>query len=630
MFLLMLRCGLRISEVAELQLADLYLDEAAAAHGRPRQGLQGALRLPLSPGRAALRAYLAERPPAPSDYVFLSYLGDGMSTTAIHKRLMVYRERAGVHLTAHRLRHRFANDLLTADVPVTSIQKLLGHRWLETTQVYVDANDRQVQDDYYAASGRNWRAGNEPHQESHHRRRALRRRPPPVPRQPAAARLPHAPAHRRLAAGERRPAGALPRVAAQRRRQRPSRPTSSTSPWPATPWASTSSPIPRSTSTPTWSKALDYVKAKRLSDEWTDMCRVALEKFRRFLRQERGLPEAPPGPPDLSRQQAGLPDWLVEQLDALPAPDAAQLAPGPPGRPDPPLLERPRPPVALAGRGARRRSSSHDLRRKYLLDYVDHRLAAGLRRFGHQQRPALSSAAFLRFLQEPGLRGSPGPVPRPQPQAARQPAQVPDRRAGAPAARRDRGPGSAGRHSWPRSATPCSTGRPSTCCGRAACAWARWRSCAWKTWIWPGAGSRAQGQRPARPDGVPDRHRRGGLRAYLAVRGMGPTDHLFLYRNEPLSKDLVRDRIKAAGERVGVKVYPHRLRHTCATQLLNAGCRVTSIQKFLGHKRLNSTMIYARVHDRTVAEDYYAAMEAVEKRLEVGLPPEAGSRRDHR
>jgi hypothetical protein len=30
---------------------------------------------------------------------------------------------------------------------------------------------------------------------------------------------------------------------------------------------------------------------------------------------------------------------------------------------------------------------------------------------------------------------------------------------------------------------------------------------------------------------------------------------------------------------------------------LNAGCRVTSIQKFLGHKRLNSTMIYARVHD---------------------------------
>jgi hypothetical protein len=44
---------------------------------------------------------------------------------------------------------------------------------------------------------------------------------------------------------------------------------------------------------------------------------------------------------------------------------------------------------------------------------------------------------------------------------------------------------------------------------------------------------------------------------------------------------------------------------------------VTSIQKFLSHKRLNSTMIYARVHDQTVADDYYSAMERVEQRLLV-------------
>lgn len=49
------------------------------------------------------------------------------------------------------LRHSFANDLLNADVPITSIQKLLGHRWLETTQIYVQANDRQVAADFYAA-----------------------------------------------------------------------------------------------------------------------------------------------------------------------------------------------------------------------------------------------------------------------------------------------------------------------------------------------------------------------------------------------------------------------------------------------------------------------------------------------
>jgi len=79
---------------------------------------------------------------------------------------------------------------------------------------------------------------------------------------------------------------------------------------------------------------------------------------------------------------------------------------------------------------------------------------------------------------------------------------------------------------------------------------------------------------------------------------------------------------------VGVKVYPHRLRHTCGTQLLNAGFRVTSIRKFLGHKRLNSTMIYARVHDRTVVEDYYAVMERIKQGLlvpverDVDSPPE--------
>jgi hypothetical protein len=68
---------------------------------------------------------------------------------------------------------------------------------------------------------------------------------------------------------------------------------------------------------------------------------------------------------------------------------------------------------------------------------------------------------------------------------------------------------------------------------------------------------------------------------------------------------------------VGVKVHPHRLRHTCATQLLNAGCRVTSIQRFLGHNKLNTTMIYARAHDKEVAQDYFKAMESVERRMEI-------------
>jgi len=154
MFLLMLRCGLRISEVAGLQLVDLYLDESPprlVANGKGSKERS----VYLSPqAERSLRAYLTERPAIPCDFVFLSYQGDGMSTTAIHKRLMRYREQAGVDLTAHRLRHSFANDLVNAEVPVTTIQKLLGHTWLETTQAYIAANDPQVQADFYAACER--------------------------------------------------------------------------------------------------------------------------------------------------------------------------------------------------------------------------------------------------------------------------------------------------------------------------------------------------------------------------------------------------------------------------------------------------------------------------------------------
>jgi site-specific recombinase XerD len=152
MFSLMLRCGLRISEVAQLQLVDLYLEEALprlVANGKGSKERS----VYLSPqAERVLRAYLGQRPLVSSPYVFVSYLNEGLSTTAIHKRLMHYRHQAGVDLTAHRLRHTFANDLVKAKVAVTTIQKLLGHTWLETTQNYIKANDIQVRADFERAS----------------------------------------------------------------------------------------------------------------------------------------------------------------------------------------------------------------------------------------------------------------------------------------------------------------------------------------------------------------------------------------------------------------------------------------------------------------------------------------------
>ena len=61
-------------------------------------------------------------------------------------------------------------------------------------------------------------------------------------------------------------------------------------------------------------RGLGYVQAKRLSAEWTGMCRNALAKFRTFLRQQRGAAEVALRPLNHQRYCADLPDWLVQEL----------------------------------------------------------------------------------------------------------------------------------------------------------------------------------------------------------------------------------------------------------------------------------------------------------------------------
>jgi site-specific recombinase XerD len=103
------------------------------------------------------------------------------------------------------------------------------------------------------------------------------------------------------------------------------------------------------------------------------------------------------------------------------------------------------------------------------------------------------------------------------------------------------------------------------------------------------------------------------LRMYLAMRG---TDQLggfvFVRNGMPLQKNFIAKRLNRIGEQIDVYVSPHRLRHTFATQLLNVGCKVTSIQRLLGHTNLNTTMTYARAFDRTVMTDYFTAIDILE------------------
>lgn len=98
------------------------------------------------------------------------------------------------------------------------------------------------------------------------------------------------------------------------------------------------------------------------------------------------------------------------------------------------------------------------------------------------------------------------------------------------------------------------------------------------------------------------------LRVYLAGQPADSGESLFTYRGRPLSLSYCGARLKIYGKRCGVVVTPHQLRHSCATLLLNAGASVLTVQATLGHRYLDTTLGYARLYERTVADDYCQAM----------------------
>jgi len=105
------------------------------------------------------------------------------------------------------------------------------------------------------------------------------------------------------------------------------------------------------------------------------------------------------------------------------------------------------------------------------------------------------------------------------------------------------------------------------------------------------------------------------IQVYLQDNPRHPSDPLWLQKNgNPISPEWLRSCLSRIGKTAGIeKLSPHRLRHTCATRFLNAGMDITRIQKLLGHKMLSTTMIYARVHDHTLENDYHQAMTRIEQ-----------------
>jgi site-specific recombinase XerD len=105
------------------------------------------------------------------------------------------------------------------------------------------------------------------------------------------------------------------------------------------------------------------------------------------------------------------------------------------------------------------------------------------------------------------------------------------------------------------------------------------------------------------------------LQCYLPLPAPPAGTPLFVRpTGAPITYHWLLTRITALGEAAGVgPVTPHRLRHTLATRLLNAGMDITRIQRLLGHQHLDTTLIYARIADTTVQADFQRAMHAIEQ-----------------
>jgi site-specific recombinase XerD len=92
------------------------------------------------------------------------------------------------------------------------------------------------------------------------------------------------------------------------------------------------------------------------------------------------------------------------------------------------------------------------------------------------------------------------------------------------------------------------------------------------------------------------------------------SDHVFINNNQPLNGGYCRSRLSTLGKKCGIHVTPHQLRHTCGSILLNAGMSLFGVKAILGHKYVDTTLRYARVHDSIVAKEYKQAIEIVQQK----------------
>ncbi len=145
--------GMRLAELAALDVADLdsYSDTVRVFGKGGKERL-----LPVgAPASAAVQRY-RQKAGVHEGPLFLSKLRRRITTQAIADIIEKYRKKSGlpVHVTPHKLRHSFATHLLDNGADLRSVQELLGHSSLSTTQIYTHVSIQRMKEAYDAAHPR--------------------------------------------------------------------------------------------------------------------------------------------------------------------------------------------------------------------------------------------------------------------------------------------------------------------------------------------------------------------------------------------------------------------------------------------------------------------------------------------
>jgi site-specific recombinase XerD len=156
-FMLMLRCGLRVEEVADITLnaIDYQRNRILVKSGK---GGKDRVVFISNDATDALAAYLQIRFHTNEQKVFLvekgPHKGKPISVRGIQKRIEYYSKKSGIAVSCHQLRHTMATQLLNADADLVTIQYLLGHTRIKTTMRYCHLSNMKAQRDYYEAVNR--------------------------------------------------------------------------------------------------------------------------------------------------------------------------------------------------------------------------------------------------------------------------------------------------------------------------------------------------------------------------------------------------------------------------------------------------------------------------------------------